>query len=132
MTWKTSGITARTVKPSSPALASTASGKNSAFLMAPAGPAPDEVNRKNFEDNAGPNAGRLLLRSAPSGASIFINDLFVGQTPLFMIIEPGKYKIHMRGTRQETGNRRIGIMPKETEKVLINLNQRYPDKVALR
>jgi hypothetical protein len=127
-----SGITARRVKPSRPTMASPASQNTSPHLVAPAGPPPDEVNRKNFEDNAGAKAGKLLFRSVPSGAEIFINDLLVGRTPLLMLIAPGKYKIDMRGPRQEMGHRMVGIMPKEIQTVLINLSQRYPVSVTIR
>src|SRR5215472_7901638 len=51
--------------------------QNSAHLPVRTGPPPDEVNRKQFEQNAGPRAGKLLFRSAPSGADIFLNDLLV-------------------------------------------------------
>lgn len=104
----------------------------SAHLMARMGPPADEVNRKDFEDNAGENAGKLLLRSAPSGAQIFVNDLLVGRTPLLMVVAPGKYKIEMRGARQESGHSSVGVMPKETQTVVINLSQRYPSTVSVR
>jgi hypothetical protein len=100
--------------------------------MARTGPSPEEVNRKGFEDNAGQTAGKLLLRSVPSGADIFVNDLLVGHTPLLMVIAPGKYEIEMRGPRQESGHSTAGVMPKETETVVINLNQRYPAKISTR
>lgn len=112
--------------------ASRATQTPSAFLVARTGPPPEEVNRKDFEDNAGAKAGKLLLRSVPSGAEIFINDLLVGRTPLLMVIAPGKYTIDMRGPRQESGRSTVGIMPKETQTVLIKLNERYPARVLAR
>jgi hypothetical protein len=103
-----------------------------AHLMAQTGPSPEEVNRKGFEDKAGETAGKLLLRSVPSGADIFVNNLLVGRTPLLMVIAPGKYEIEMRGPRQESGHSTAGVMPKETETIAINLNQRYPAKISTR
>ena len=104
----------------------------SPHLMARTGPPPDEVNRKDFEDNAGNQAGKLLLRSTPAGAEIFINDRLVGRTPMLMVIAPGKYSVDMRGAREESGHSNIGVMPKETQTVLINLNQKYPASVSAR
>jgi len=127
-----SAITAQSVKPPSPAMARPAGQVISPHLVAPAGPPPDEMNRKDFEASAGEKAGKLLLRSVPSGAEIFVNDLLVGRTPLLMIIAPGKYKIDMRGPRQESGHRMVGIMPKETNTTLIYLSQRYPASVSIR
>lgn len=115
--------------PTTPAQTSTAT---SPHLMARTGPPPEEANRKDFEDNAGNQAGKLLLRSAPAGAEIFINDRLVGRTPLLMVIAPGKYSVDMRGSRDETGHGNIGVMPKETQTVLINLNQKYPARVSAR
>lgn len=118
--------------PSAPAQASTNANPSSAHLMARTGPPPDEVNRKDFEDNAGNQAGKLLLRSVPAGAEIFINDRLVGRTPLLMVVAPGKYSVDMRGPRLESGHSNIGVMPKETQTMLINLNQRYPASVSAR
>jgi len=84
-----------------------------------------------FEEKAGEDAGKLLLRSTPSGAEIFIDDQRVGRTPLLMIISPGKYKIDMLGLRQESGHVTVGVAPKETQTVLINLNPRYPTKITM-
>jgi hypothetical protein len=103
----------------------------SPHLTAPTGSPTEDVNRQQFEDRAGNDAGKLLLRSTPSGAEIFINDLPVGQTPLLMIVAPGKYKIDMRGQRQEYGHSTVGIMRKETQTVVLRLNQRYPTSIAI-
>ncbi|MBZ5501967.1 MAG: PEGA domain-containing protein [Acidobacteriia bacterium] len=113
-------------------LASPAKPSPSPHLMTRTGPPREEVNRKDFEENAGEKAGKLLLRSVPSGAEIFVNDLLVGKTPLLMVLAPGKYKIDMRGPRQESGHRTVGVMPKETETVVIDLNQRYPASISIR
>lgn len=116
----------------SPTLASPATNGSSPHLVARTGPPPDEVNRKDFEDNAGEKAGKLLLRSVPTGADIFVNDRLVGKTPLLMVVAPGKYKVDMRGPREGYGHGTVGVMPKETQTVVINLNQRYPISVSSR
>jgi PEGA domain len=92
----------------------------------------DEENRQTFEDNAGENAGKLLLRSVPTGSDVFINDLFVGRTPLLIVIAPGKYDVDVRGPRLETGHKSVGVIPKETETVVIALDQRYPATISMR
>jgi hypothetical protein len=127
-----SAIAAQSAKPLSPTTASSAKQNTSPHLAEQTGPPRDEVNRQDFEDNAGEKAGKLLLRSVPSGAEIFINGLLVGRTPMLMVIAPGKYTIEMRGPRQESGHSTIGVMPKETQTVVINLNQRYPASIAIR
>jgi hypothetical protein len=47
-----------------------------------------------------------------------------------MVVAPGRYKIDLRGPREESGHQTVGVMPKETETVVINLNQRYPGVVS--
>ncbi|MGH9734939.1 MAG: PEGA domain-containing protein [Candidatus Acidiferrales bacterium] len=103
--------------------------ESSAFMVARKGPPTEEVNRKDLEENAGPNAGKLFLRSVPSGASIFINGRLVGQTPILLVAAPGKYRIDMRGPRQESGTKRVGLIAKDTQTVTIFLTQRYPSQI---
>jgi hypothetical protein len=103
----------------------------SQHLAAPIGPPPEDLNRKSFEDKAGQNAGKLLLRSVPTGADVYVNHLPVGQTPLLMIVAPGQYKIEMRGSRQESGHSTVGVLPKDTQTLVLTLNQRYPTTITL-
>jgi hypothetical protein len=103
----------------------------SAYMIAPSGPPADVVNRKDLEDNAGPNPGKLMLRSLPSGADIFVNERLVGRTPLLLVVAPGKYTIRMRGERQDTGSQTVGLMPKETQTVVITLKERYPSSIRI-
>jgi hypothetical protein len=104
----------------------------SSHLVAPAGPPVDEANRKALEDQAGPDAGKLMLHSVPSGAQIFINGLFVGRTPLLLVVSPGKYKLEMRGQRQDYGKRNIGLLPHETQDIIVTLGALYPARVLTR
>jgi len=103
----------------------------SPHLIASDGPPPDVVNRKEFEDNAGEKAGKLMLRSVPTGADVFVNGLLVGQTPLLLVIAPGPYKVEMRGGRDDSGRATVGVMPKETSTLAIELKQRYPSNISL-
>jgi len=127
-----SAVGAQSAKTLSTTLATPAVQSSSPHLPARTGPPPSELNRKDFEDNAGENAGRVLFRSVPESAEIFINDFVVGRTPLLLVIAPGKYKIEMRGPRQETGRTTLGVLPKETQTIVINLKQRYPASVSIR
>lgn len=115
-----------------PKTAGPAKANSDAYMIARSGPSDEEVNRKDLEDNAGPDAGKLLLRSVPSGADIFINDRLVGKTPLLLVVAPGKYKIAMRGNRQDEGEKLVGLMPKETQTVAITLKEKYPSSIVIR
>jgi hypothetical protein len=103
----------------------------SALLIAPSGPPPDEANRKKFEENAGKDAGKILFRSVPNGASIFLNHMLVGNTPLLLFLAPGKYDVEMRGARQESGHRVLAITAKQSQTMDIDMSQRYPSSVSL-
>jgi hypothetical protein len=118
-------------KPSAP-LQSSAKQTSSPHILGRSGPPPDEVNRRKFEENAGETGGKLLLRSVPSGADVFINDLLVGRTPLLIAMAPGPYKIDMRGTRDDSGQASVGVMPKATRTVALELKQRYPTSILIR
>lgn len=103
----------------------------SSNLIAHPGPSPDTVNRRHLEQNSGKHAGKVLFRSVPTGAEIFVNRLLVGKTPLLMFLAPGKYEIEMRGSREESGHHELALTPNQTETMVINLNQRYPTDISL-
>jgi hypothetical protein len=102
----------------------------SAYVAAPSGPPADETNRKSLEANAGPDAGKLMMHSVPTGAQIFINGLYVGHAPLLLLLAPAKYKVEMRGQRQEVGQRTILLEAHETHEIVVTLAPKYPGKVS--
>jgi PEGA domain len=99
-------------------------------VAAPTGPPIDEVNRKELEKNAGKDAGKLFLRSTPTGAQIYINGNFVGKSPLLLVVPPGTYKVEMRGPRQGSSEKIVGLLASQTQEVLLNLALRYPARVT--
>jgi uncharacterized iron-regulated membrane protein len=101
----------------------------SPHIVAQSGPPVDEVNRKTLQERAGKEAAKLLMRSTPTGAQIFINDAFVGRTPLMLIVAPGKYKIQMRGPRGELAASTVGLLPNETQEIALPLKALYPTAV---
>jgi PEGA domain len=105
---------------------------SSPHLIARTGPPIEEVNRQALEENAGRNAANILMRSSPSGALIYINGAFVGHTPLLLNVAPGKYKIEMRGERDDLAERTVGLLPNDTQKVTLILGSRYPSRVSIR
>jgi hypothetical protein len=110
------------------------SGKQGAspHILQRSGPPPNDVNRKEFEDNAGAGAGKLMIRSMPSGADVFVDGLLVGQTPMLMVIAPGPHKVDMRGARDDSGHASVQVMAKVTRTVAVELKQRYPSSILLR
>lgn len=102
----------------------------SAHLKATNGPAPEDVNRKALEENAGKDAGKILVRTTPSHARIYINGAFVGYTPQLFVVPPGKYKVELRGARDNHAERTVGLLPNGTEEVSMDLAVRYPSKVV--
>ena len=102
----------------------------SAYVAAPSGPPADETNRKSLEANAGPDAGKLMMHSVPAGAQIFVNGLYVGHAPLLLLLAPAKYKVEMRGQRQEFGQRAISLEARETQEIVVTLASKYPGKIS--
>ncbi len=103
----------------------------SAFIPTQKGPTPDEINRKALEQRAGKDAAKLLLQSIPSQAQIQIDGVFVGRTPLLLIIPPGKYNVAMHGPREQLGQRDIDLSPSATQQFTLKLVPRYPSSVTL-
>jgi len=83
-----------------------------------------------LEDHAGPDAGKLMMHSVPTGAQIFVNGLYVGHAPLLMLLAPAKYKVEMRGQRQDFGQRTISLEAHETREIVVTLASKYPGKIS--
>ena len=107
-------------------MATPAPDQKSPHLAAPTGPAPEDLNRKALEESAGKDAGKILMRSIPSRARIYVNGAFVGYTPQLFMLAPGKYKIEMRGQRDNYAERTTGLLPNDTQEITMNLTARYP------
>jgi PEGA domain len=103
----------------------------SPHLATSAGPPPEVTNREALEQQAGQDAGKLLLRSVPSGGQVWINGAYVGNSPLLLILAPGKYQVEMRGKRSEQGKRTVDLLPRETREVSVPLAARYPTSVTV-
>lgn len=101
-------------------------------VVAQAGGTPEETNRQALEERAGGDAGKLLLRSRPSGAQVRVDGKLVGRTPLLLILAPGSYRVEMRGARMELGKQQVDLLPRESRKVLLSLAPRYPARLSLR
>ncbi|MGB8440030.1 MAG: PEGA domain-containing protein [Candidatus Acidiferrales bacterium] len=100
-------------------------------IASPSGPPPEVVNRKALEQRAGKNPCKLVLRSTPSAAQVFVDGAFVGESPLLLMVPPGKYQIQMRGHRMEFGQSAVDLLPRETREVALALTTRYPTRVTL-
>lgn len=90
------------------------------------------LNRRNLEQRAGRNAGKLLLRSVPSGGQTWIDGVFVGRTPLLLILAPGKYRVEIHGPRQKFASSIVDLQPSEIRDVDMPLTVRYPTNVVVR
>jgi hypothetical protein len=100
-------------------------------IASPSGPPPEVTNRKALEQRAGKNPCKLLLRSTPSAAQVFVDGAFVGESPLLLMVPPGKYQIEMRGHRLEFGQSVVDLLPRETREVALSLTTRYPTRVTM-
>jgi len=107
------------------------SSKSPHLLVAPV-QHPEVANRQALEQKAGKNPAKLLLRSTPSGAQVFVNGMFVGNTPLLLVVAPGKYEVELRGSRLEHARNSVDLLPNETRTVSLSLSARYPTRVAVK
>jgi hypothetical protein len=114
-----------------PSLPRPGTESNSAYLAAQETPSPGETNRRAFEKRAGKDAAKLNLQSVPSEALTYIDGMFVGRTPLLLIVPPGKYKVEMRGPREGFAERLVGLLPNETQDLALTLASRYPARISV-
>jgi hypothetical protein len=105
---------------------------NSPHLASTQGPPPEVTNRQALEQKAGPDGGKLLLRSVPTGSQIWINGAYVGNSPMLLILAPGKYQVEMRGKRSERASRTVDLLPRETRELSVPLAARYPTSISVR
>jgi hypothetical protein len=131
-TTSSAGVNYTVMGGTSPSSARPQAQSKSPHVADSGGPPADEVNRKALEQRAGSDRGKMLLRSVPNGAQVFVDGAFVGHTPLLLIAPPGKYKIQMRGPREALGECTVGLAAKETQEIALTLAARYPDHVAAR
>ncbi len=92
---------------------------------------PVEANRKALESKAGKDGARVLLRSVPANAQVWVNGQPVGATPMLLIVPAGKYKIEMRGTRDENAQQELAVLPKETQEIVLKLKPHYPSRYVV-
>jgi flagellar capping protein FliD len=115
-----------------PATSSAGQVNGSAHLNAGAGASTATLNRRTLERQAGRDAGKLLLRSDPSGAQAWIDGLFIGKTPVLLLLAPGKHRMEIHGPRQKFASGVLELLPRETRDVAMNLTVRYPTNVIVR
>lgn len=106
--------------------------KASTHLVIPTGPPPEVVNRNALEQSAGRDASKLLLRSTPSPAQVWVDGAFVGNTPMLLIVAPGKYEVEVRGQRLESAKQTVALLPRETREVSFKMAVLYPTNVSIR
>ncbi len=104
----------------------------SPHLLVPTVQRPEVANRQTLEQNAGKHPGKLLLRSIPSAAQVWVNGMFVGHAPLLLIVAPGKYQVELRGQRMERAAHAVDLLPDETRTVSLTLSARYPTHASAR
>jgi hypothetical protein len=118
--------------PSFPSDATLGDKSKSPHLLASIVQRPEIANRQALEQNAGKHPGKLLLRSIPSGAQVWVNGMFVGRAPLLLIVAPGKYQVELRGERMEHAGRVVDLLPDENRTVSLTLSSRYPTRASIR
>ncbi len=104
-----------------------------AHLVAKTEEAPEATNRRALENRAGKNPAKLVLRSVPNRAQVWIDGKPVGNTPLLLILAPGSYKVEMEAPSwMGLAQRQVDLLPREDREVVLSLAPRYPAHVRLR
>ena len=122
---------AKVVKPEAPQPAIGAASP-SAHMPVRTGESVAAANGRTLQQRAGPDGAKVVLRSAPDRAQVWIDGLFVGSTPLELTLAPGRHLVEMRGATTEMVRQQIELQPKQSREVLLTLKPRYPDKISVR
>jgi len=104
----------------------------SSHLAASSGQPSDTANRQALEQRAGQNPCKLLIRSVPTAAQVWIDGNYVGNSPMLLVLAPGKYLLELRGQRMEHASLVVDLLPKETREVALKLAVRYPTRASVR
>jgi hypothetical protein len=118
--------------PKVPGVPASSSQGDTTHLIASSGPPADVKNRQALEQKAGFDAGKLLIRSVPSGANVWVDGAYVGKTPMLLVVAPGKYHVQLRDQRQDYAEGNVDLLPKETREFGPTLTVRYPIRATLR
>jgi PEGA domain-containing protein len=104
----------------------------SSHLASSSGPPADVANRQALEQRAGHTPCKLLIRSVPTASQVWIDGNFVGNSPMLLVLAPGKYNLELRGRRMEYASQVVDLLPKETREVALKLAVRYPTRASVR
>jgi hypothetical protein len=108
-----------------------AASQGRSFLHLPGGNAvrdrrSQEDIRRSLEASAGQDGAKLMLRCSPADARVKIDGKLVGETPLLLILPPGRYTFTFESDRFDTASQNIDLLPKETREFVVRLEWRYP------
>lgn len=71
------------------------------------------------------NEGTLLVESTPEGASVYVDNALIGQTPLKKAFSNGSYEVRVMLSGFETQGRKVTIEKKNTAVVQVKLSKQY-------
>ena len=95
---------------------------------------PDSVRLKADPTSVGglpEDAGRLLVRSTPSGATVFVDDREYGQTPVAVRnLAPGAHRVRIARDGYATEERRVAITPSRLAQSMIVALERPGDAAS--
>jgi hypothetical protein len=83
------------------------------------GEAAAAANRQALQERAGANAARVLLRSTPDHAQVWIDTRFVGSTPFELKLAPGHHDIMMKAPDMASLHQEIELQGKQTREVMM-------------
>ena len=88
-------------------------------------------NRANLEKQAGPNGGKVSLRSTPDIVPVWVDTEYVGMTPLDIKLAPGRHRIYMQSSTTEAGQQDLDLQPGQAQQVVLTLKPRYRSEVKV-
>jgi hypothetical protein len=78
-----------------------------------------------------PISGTLNINSSPQGAQVFLNDRFVGNTPLTVRVVPGRQDVELRLAGYESYRTTVNVNPGQTVNINATLERTRPSTGTL-
>ena len=89
------------------------------------------TNLKFFLDHSGTDGTDVTVVTAPDHAQTWIDDRYVGATPLSLKLRPGEHQVFVSGTNSSESVREFQVTAKQAETVDLKLKSGYRGGITI-
>jgi hypothetical protein len=90
-----------------------------------------KANLQFFQDHSGPDAAALSLHTVPDHVQVWIDDKFVGSSPLDLKLGPGHHRVFASGPDKLESVREFDLAAKQKQSIDLPLKSGYQDQITI-